>query len=591
MTGWNSKILKIDLTTRTWTTERPEPAVYHKYIGGKGLAGYFLMDHITRSWDDPAMPLLIFAGPLVGTSAPTSGRMTVMSRSPLTGTVGDASVGGRFGTELKKAGWDGIVISGQSRTVCGIEIVDEQIVFTDAASLKGSKTSEIYARLKNKGAVASVGPAADNDVRFASIMFDGHYAAGRNGLGTLFGAKNLKYITISGTGKVPVFDQQGLKLAREEIFRMAAASPVLMGQLGITNYGTAAVYDLTSSRRMMPTANFRKTFFDDAFQTNAAAFEKTYEPQKSGCRGCHILCKKIGSDQRSLPEFETMNHFGPLLENTDIEIITRANVICNEMGMDTISAGATLASYAEIENKRLSGDEILALLTAIANGSGIGKALGKGSYEFARTRGKSEASMSVKKLELPAYDPRGAYGMALGYAVSTRGGCHLRAYPIGTEILRKPVPTDRFTFSGKARIVKIAEDANAIIDSLSACKFIFFGTTLEEFARAFTAVTGVESTGQDLSKIGERIYYAERIMNAKNGFNKIHDDLPQRFFKEPGSSGNNIEIHPICRDDFLAARKNYYIVRGLDGNGLPTKEKAEELGLIWNDSLSDLKKN
>ncbi len=584
MTGWNSKILKIDLTTHTWTTVRLEPAVYHKYIGGKGLAGYFLMDHITRSWDDPAMPLLIFAGPLVGTSAPTSGRMTVMSRSPLTGTVGDASVGGRFGTELKKAGWDGIIISGQSRTVCGIEIVDEQIVFTDAASLKGSKTSEIYARLKNKGAVASVGPATDHRVRFASIIFDGHYAAGRNGLGTLFGAKNLKYITISGTGKVPVFDPQALKLAREEIFRMAAASPVLMGQLGITNYGTAAVYDLTSSRRMMPTANFRKTFFDDALQANAAAFHKTYEPRKSGCRGCHILCKKVGSDKRRLPEFETMNHFGPLLENTDVEIITRANAICNEMGMDTISAGATLASYAEIENKQLTGDEILALLTAIANGDGIGEALGKGSYEFARSRGKSEASMSVKKLELPAYDPRGAYGMALGYAVSTRGGCHLRAYPIGTEILRKPVPTDRFTFSGKARIVKIAEDANAIIDSLSACKFIFFGTTLEEFARAFTAVTGVESTGQDLSKIGERIYYAERIMNARNGFNKIHDDLPQRFFKEPGSSGNNIEIHPICRDDFLAARSNYYVVRGLDINGLPTKEKAEELELIWNDS-------
>jgi aldehyde:ferredoxin oxidoreductase len=583
MSGWNFKILRIDLTTHTWTMERPEPAIYHKFIGGKGLAGYYLSDHITRDWDDPAMPLLIFAGPLVGTPAPTSGRLTVMSRSPLTGTVGDASVGGRFGTELKKAGWDGIIISGRSQQACGIEIVDEQIVFTDATALKGGKTSEIYTRLKDKGAVASIGPAADQRVRFASIMFDGHYAAGRNGLGTLVGAKNLKYITMKGTGKVPVSDLDGLKMAREEIFRMAAASPVLMGQLGITNYGTAAVYDLTSSRRMMPTANFRKTYFDDAIQANAGTYHKKYQPKKSGCRGCHILCKKIGNDKRILPEFETMNHFGPLLENADIEIITRANAICNEMGMDTISAGATLACYAEIENKRLTGDEILSLLTAVANGSGIGKELGKGSYEFARSKGKSEVSMSVKRLELPAYDPRGAYGMALGYAVSTRGGCHLRAYPIGNEILRKPVPTDRFTFSGKARIVKSAEDANAIIDSLTACKFIFFGATLEEYARAFTAVTGVESTGQDLSIIGERIYYAERIMNAKNGFNKIHDDLPQRFFKEPGSSGNNIEIQPIRRDDFLTARNNYYIVRGLDGNGLPTKEKSEELGLTWND--------
>jgi len=582
MNGWNKKILIIDLTTRTRTIERPEPAVYHKYIGGKGLAGHFLMDHITRNWDDAAMPLLIFAGPLVGTSAPTSGRMTVMSRSPLTGTVGDASVGGRFGTELKKAGWDGIIISGISQKICGIEIVDDQIAFTDAAPLKGSKISEIYTRLKKKGAIASVGPAAENRVRFASIIFDGHYAAGRNGLGLLFGAKNLKYITIKGTGRVPVFDLQGLKKAREEIFRMAAASPVLMGPMGITNYGTSAVYDLTSSRRMMPTANFRKTYFDYASQTNASKYHQKYQPHKSGCKGCHILCKQIGSDKRILPEFETMNHFGPLLENTDIEIVTRANAICNDMGMDTISAGSTLACYSEIENKQLTGDEILSLLTAIASGNGIGRALGKGSYEFARSRGKPEVSMSVKKLELPAYDPRGAYGMALGYAVSTRGGCHLRAYPIGNEILRKPVPTDRFTFSGKARIVKIAEDVNAIIDSLSACKFIFFGTTLEEYARAFTAVTGVDSTGQDLFKIGERIYYAERIMNAKNGFNKVNDDLPQRFFEEPGTSGNNIEIQPIDRDDFITARTNYYIVRGLDGNGLPTQEKAEELGLNWN---------
>ena len=583
MTGWNKKILIIDLATLTFTIKRPDAAIYQKYIGGKGLAGYFLMDYITRSWDDPAMPLLFFAGPLVGTATPTSGRMTVMSRSPLTGTVGDASVGGRFGTELKKAGWDGIIISGKSRKPCGIEIVNDQINFSDAAALKGGKISEIHNHLKNNGATATIGPAAETNVRFANVIFDGHYAAGRNGLGLLFNAKNLKYITVKGTGKVPIFDPEGLKKAREEILRLTAASPVLMGNLGITNYGTAAVYDLTSSRRMMPTANFRKSYFSAALQTNASKYQEKYQPQKAGCRGCHILCKKIGKGKQILPEFETMNHFGPLLENVDIEIVTRANAICNEMGMDTISAGATLACYAEIENKRLTGDEICSLLEAIANGSAIGQDLAKGSYEYARTKGNPEASMSVKKLELPAYDPRGAYGMALGYAVSTRGGCHLRAYPIGNEILRKPVPTDRFTFSGKARIVKIAEDINAMIDSLSACKFIFFGATLEEYSRAFTAVTGVESTGQDLLKIGERIYYAERIMNAKNGFNKKDDDLPQRFFEEPGSSGNNIEIKPINRKDFQAARTNYYIVRGLDGNGLPTKEKAQELGLKWND--------
>ncbi len=187
--------------------------------------------------------------------------------------------------------------------------------------------------------------------------------------------------------------------------------------------------------------------------------------------------------------------------------------------------------------------------------------------------------MAVKGMELPAYDPRGAYGMSLAYAMSTRGGCHLRAYPISHEILRKPVATDRFSFSGKARIVKIAEDMNAVVDSLTACKFTFFAASLEEYAKAFTAVTGMETTGFELLEIGERIYYNERIMNAANGFDIADDDLPERFFTEHGSSGGGVEISPIKRDDFLEARQNYYAIRGLDKEGRPTREKTEQLGL------------
>ena len=187
--------------------------------------------------------------------------------------------------------------------------------------------------------------------------------------------------------------------------------------------------------------------------------------------------------------------------------------------------------------------------------------------------------MDVKGQELPAYDPRGAYGMALAYATSTRGGCHLRAYPISHEILRKPVATDRFTFSGKARIIKLAEDLNAVVDSLTACKFIFFAAGLEEYARAFTAVTGATTTAQDLLRAGERIFYQERLMNAANGFTAADDDLPKRFFTEPGSSGNGLEIRALDREDFLAARARYYRIRGLDKEGRPTSAKTRELGL------------
>ena len=385
-----------------------------------------------------------------------------------------------------------------------------------------------------------------------------------------------------GTGTPAIFNRDALKKSREDILRLSAASPVLMGELGITHFGTAAIYDLTGSRRMMPTENFKHTYFEAAKRCNAHAYHLRYHPKKSGCTGCHILCKKIGQNGDALPEFETMNHFSALLNNDDIAAVVEANKICNDMGMDTISAGATLACYAELTGKNLSTKHIVSLLMDMALARGIGKALGQGSFEYATAYGTPEASMTVKKLELPAYDPRGAYGMALGYAVSTRGGCHLRAYPIGNEVLRKPVPTDRFTFSGKARIVKIAEDVNAVVDSLTACKFIFFGATLEEYSKAYAAVTGIESSGQDLLKIGERIYYNERIMNSRNGFTKEDDDLPKRFFDEPGSSGNQINIPPIIRKDFLQARENYYTIRGLDQNGAPPPQKTEELGLSWN---------
>jgi len=189
--------------------------------------------------------------------------------------------------------------------------------------------------------------------------------------------------------------------------------------------------------------------------------------------------------------------------------------------------------------------------------------------------------MSVKGLELPAYDPRGAYGMALAYATSTRGGCHLRAYPISHEILRKPVATDRFSFSGKARIIKLAEDANAVIDSLTACKFIFFGASLEEYSRVFRAVTGVEMYGSDLMTAGERIYYNERVMNFMNGFSSSDDDLPERFFNTQGTSGDGITIPPLDRAEFLETRNKYYKIRGLSPDGAPSKDKCEEMGIEW----------
>ena len=584
--GWTGNILHIDLGTREIRVEHPHRDLYTRFLGGKGLAGHYLLPHARLDWDDPAMPVCLFTGPLNATIAPTSGRIHLASKSPLTGFMGDASAGGKLATQLKRAGWDGLVITGKSDTPVGIHIHDDQVTLKDAAPLWGKDTEALHRQLTpGKAALAAIGPAGENGCRFASITVDRHHSAGRTGLGLSLGTKKLKYIIAQGSQKTAVHDSAGLKAAREDILRLTAASPALMGQYGFTCLGTGAVFDLMDNRRMMPTDNFKATWFADAGQFNAHAYTRQFQPKKYGCKGCHILCKKIetrtGSHQ-ALPEFETMSHFTALIGSRDLELVVEANSLCNRLGMDTISAASTLACHRELTGKDYTPDQVLSLLWDMAHDQGEGRSLKRGSRAHARAQGAPDTSMSVKGLELPAYDPRGAYGMALGYAVSTRGGCHLRAYPISHEVFRKPVATDRFSFSGKARIIKLAEDLNAAVDSLIACKFTFFAAGLEEYAKAFTAVTGVETTAQDLMAAGERIYYQDRLFNGAQTVAENPDDLPPRFFTQAGSSGNALEIPPIDREAFLNTRERYYRVRGLDAQGMPLKEKALALELPWN---------
>ena len=580
MFGWCGKILCIDLQEQKASTlELPED-IYHAYIGGKGLAGFLLRDKMSLQWDHPDMPLVLMTGPLVNTRSPTSGRMCIMSRSPLTGTIADSSVGGSFATSLKKAGWDGIIITGKSREICGIEINNSSCSFSMANSLQGGNISQVRNMLEASASHLIIGPAAENGAKFANIVVDSHFFAGRNGLGLLCAAKNLKYITVQGEGKTPVYDPEGLKKAREDINRLISASPVLSGELGFSSLGTGAMFDLMDSRRMMPTDNFRQSGFARAGEMNANSYQKRYHPQKAGCVGCHIQCKRRANDKRPMPEFETMSHFSALIGNQDLEAVVEANRLCTEYGLDTISTGATLACYAEITGQILTPQKILSLIEDIAFARGEGAELALGSAEYAALKGNPEASMTVKGQELPAYDPRGAYGMALAYVTATRGACHLRSYPISHEILRKPVVTDRFSFAGKARIIKISEDMHAVVDSLTACKFTFLSATLEEYAQALTAVTGINYSPQDLLAIGEKIYFRERMLNCQNGFTARDDDLPERFFTTYGGTFQDLDVPPLDREEFLNARQNYYRIRGLDSDGLPKQEKAQELKLL-----------
>lgn len=586
--GWTGRYLRVDLSTGASEALPLPQDIRLAFLGGRGLGVYFLRQHAPLPCGHPDLPLIIAAGPLTGTDSPASSRCHVVSRSPLTGAVGDASVGGRLGLELKHAGYDALVVTGRAAALCGIEIDDAEVRLTDASSLGGLPTPDVFLRLRANrpsGSIAATGPAAENGCRFASIMVDTYHSAARCGLGLAAGLKNLKYIAVRGTGGTSVADAAGLAAAVEDIQRLANASPALMGQHGFARFGTGSLYDLMDSRRMMPTDNFARTHFAPAGELNAHAYAQRYHPVRRGCPGCMVQCKGLSGDGRPLPEYEAMSHFTALIGNQMIELAMRATDFCACLGLDPSSAASALACHRELTGAEYTPDQVLALLLGMATGQGpeaaLGRELAQGAARYAASHGRPDLAMSVKGLDLPAYDPRGAYGLALAYAVSTQGGNHLRANPLSHEVLRKPVATDRFSFSGKARSIKSAEDMLAAADSLTICRHLLLAASLEEYAKAYAAVTGIATTAGDLLLAGERICYLERVLNAQYGFTAKDDDLPQRFFTEPGSGAPDLPVPPIAREDFLKARAAYYRIRGLDENGLPTRETAQRLGLPW----------
>jgi aldehyde:ferredoxin oxidoreductase len=567
MFGWTGTILKVDLTAgRTWREQLP-PELLHAYLGGRGLGVRLLRNRCHLDPFDPEMPLIYAVGPLCGTPAPTAARLTVVSRSPLTGTVYDCSAGGRFAWRLKAAGLDAVFITGESPRPVVLSVRGEGSELVDAERLWGMTVPETVAALSDRGSVSAIGPAGENGVLFANIMMGEGNSVGRGGLGAVMGKKRLKAVTVQGEGAVAIADRERFEEARRDVMRLFRASPVIFGELGIAEFGTPALVDLMRQRRMAPTENFRKTVFEGSGSYSGPAIRQDFNARKDGCYGCPIQCKKSTPEGEHLPEYETVSHFGGLNGIADLASIVRSNTLCNELGMDTISVAATISAWGEAQGRFPAPEEVPGLLADTAYRRGTGELLSLGSRRLAEALGRPGLSMSVKSLELPAYDPRGAYGMALAYCTSNRGGCHLRAYPISHEILRKPVATDRFSFSGKARIIKIAEDTNAAIDSLVACKFSFFGATLEEYAELLSATTGADYTPQSLKEIGERIYLTERFYNCANGFSGRDDLLPERFYAEPGSSGEGISIPPLDRERFAEELQKYYRMRGLTAAG------------------------
>jgi len=567
MHGWHGQALHVNLKTQQTRSEQVSPELLQSYLGGRGLGDRLMRETFTLDPFDADMPLIFAVGPLCGTDLPATDQLAIVSRSPLTGTIFSNSTGSRFATRLKQAGYDMLIITGKSDKPVTLQITPDSTVIEEATALWGTTTTETLSTLAAKGSSAVIGPAGEAQVLFASIQFHDGGTAARGGLGAVMGSKRLKAISVDGDIETAVAEPQRLANARDDILRLFNASPALFGELGFKEFGTAALVDLIARRRMAPTANFRETFFPGSFNYSGPALQKEYAPLKNGCHNCPIGCRVTASDGQPLPEYDTISQFGGLLNNDDLPTIIAANNTCTALGLDPVSAAASIAAWSELRGSFPEPEDIVPLLHDIAARNGDGEQIAHGARRLAEDSGRPEVAMTVKSLELPACDPRGAYGIALSYCTSTRGGCHQQAGVFAPEILRKPVATDRFSFAGKAKLVKIGENNNAVIESLVACRFAFFGASLEEYGEALAAATGIGHTLSELQQIGERIFLTERCYNQQNGFDRNDDTLPERFFTEAGSHGEEFDIPPLDRVRFYEERDRYYRLRGLDQFG------------------------
>ena len=589
MSGWMGKILDVNLTTGE-TTERPlDSHMARQFLGGRGLGARMLWDEVGPEVD-PLSPenVLIFAcGPLTGTGYQTSNRFSVSTKSPLTGTVLDANSGGFWGMQFKKTGYDVLIVRGKAEQPVYLEIKPEGVTINDAAPLWGkvvSETTRTLGQNNNKRNVLCVGPAGERLSHMAAIMNDGERSLARGGPGAVMGSKNLKAIVVEGKKRPDIVDQDKFKFMLYETRKLLRASPLTSQAL--PEFGTVVMMNVVNNVGALPTRNHRQAQFEDAEAISGEALTEKYLVKNSACWACPIGCTRVSKTDKvegEGPEFETAWAFGAQCGVDDLAAIIEANHMCNEMGLDTISTGSTIACAMELAEMGLLDSELrfgrADLLAKMVEDIGyrrdIGAELADGSLRLAKKYGRPDLSMSSKGMELPAYDPRGMQGQGLLYATSNRGGCHMRGNMLGLEVLGLPKLIDRFQVQGKSSYVILHQNIAAVIDSLVICKFTNMGVAEEYFARALSAVTGIHYPTGEMIRVGERVYNLERLYNLREGFAKADDTLPPRLLNEPVPDGPSkgwvSKLEPML--------KEYYRARGWDENGAPTPHKLAELGL------------
>ncbi|NLG96933.1 MAG: aldehyde ferredoxin oxidoreductase family protein [Chloroflexi bacterium] len=587
MNGWAGKILDIDLSSGAVKTYPLDERMARQYVGGRGLGARILWDEVGPEVDplSPENVLIFTVGPLTATGYQTSNRFSVTTKSPLTGTILDANSGGYWGMQFKKAGYDALIVRGRAQSPVWIEIKDDQVQIHDAADLWGMRVRAVTEKLgqnNNRRNVLTIGPAGENLSRIAAIMNDGQRSLARGGPGAVMGSKNLKAIVVEGKQRPEIMDQERFKFMLYETRKLLRANPVTSQAL--PEFGTPVMMNLVNAVGALPTRNAQQSQFEGADLISGEALTEKYLVKNDNCWACPIGCTRVTQTDKVKgegPEFETMWAFGAACGVDDLAAIIEANALCNDLGMDTISAGSTIACAMELSEKGYMDSDLRfgqasvfpKLLEDMAYKRDLGSVMGDGSLRLATHFGHPELSMSVKGMEMPAYDPRGMQGQGLLYATSNRGACHMRGNMLGLEVLGLPKMIDRFQVQGKSSYVVLHQNSAAAIDSLVICKFTNMGVAEEYFARTLSAVTGIDFATGDLIRIGERVYNLERLYNVREGFTRADDTLPPRLLNEPvvdGPSKGWVSHLPEMLDE-------YYRARGWDANGVPKRERLELL--------------
>ncbi len=619
--GYTGKILRVNLSDQSVKVEKTSRDLARRFIGGTGYASYLLYKELAQGVDPlgPENKLIFCTGPATGTVWPTAGRMAVVSKSPLTGIWAESHVGGHLGPEMKFAGYDFFIIEGQTKKPTVLSIVDQDIQFHSGApywGLKTLKASQAIRRDLNQqhGHVAAIGPAGENGVRYAAIMVDGARAAGRTGLGAVMGHQKLKGILVRGTGSVDVADPQRFQTLWRDGHDRVQTNPQA---LEMRKYGTAILVATKQSIGELPTYNHREGVYEGWDRISAETFHDHYYHTTRACGTCRLACKKAFKVRKGPhkglitegPEYEGIMAMGSNVGIDDVPTILATQHLCNEYGMDVISAGATAAFLMELaENGLLTKDELakldiqwgdtealIQLMHEIAQRKGLGDLAAEGSHRIAKQKGKAAEAfdMTVKGMEISGQDGRAHRSMALGHAVAARGADHLRNLVTMDQLAYKDVAAERFgadklpdicdpyVETHKALATVVTEKVYTIRDSLIVCWYtcswppIFW---VEDFVSLLASVTGESAfdSVEEIMHIGARLVTMKRAFNVREGIRRKDDRLPRRFTHEPlpkgPSKGQTVNLEPMLDE--------YYQLYGWDTEtGIPTEETMEKLNL------------